>query len=370
MREKLKNCQRIVVKAGTSILSDADGKISKVRIARLGRELLGLLGLKKQVVLVSSGAIACGMASFGLQKRPAEMRKLQACAAIGQGKLMHAYERFFSTRNIHTAQVLLTRDGLEARKRFLAARDTLEELLAMNALPIINENDTVATEEIAFGDNDILSVHAAHLISADLLILLSDVDGFYLTDGSRVREVDGLGEIDQNLVPHLNDVRKEKNVGGMKAKLEAAKVAMKLGIPLMLVSGGKNGILKDVIEGRDVGTLFVSSGEYKNSRKKWIAFSAERKGTLMVDDGAHDALVLKKKSLLPSGIRKIRGSFERGDVVEVALLSGQVFGRGIVRYSNKDIQRIAGSKSSEIEKILGFSGQHEAIHRNDMVLWA
>lgn len=223
---------------------------------------------KKEVVLVSSGAIAFGMEVAGTERRPKEMPRLQACAAIGQGKLMHAYEEFFSRRGLHTAQVLLTRDALESRKRFLAARQTMEELFRMHVLPIVNENDTVATEEIAFGDNDILSVHVAHLVHADLLIILSDVDGFYLTDSSRVREVRSEEKIERELAGHLKDRTREKTVGGMRAKLAAARAAMRLGVPLLIADGHREGVLTRMLAGEDLGTLFFPRGRGRIRPKK------------------------------------------------------------------------------------------------------
>lgn len=259
MRSRLTQAERIVVKAGTSILTGKTGRISSRNVEKLGAGILGLLEKKKQAVLVSSGAIAYGMDALELKERPKEMPRLQACAAIGQAKMMHAYEKYFQRKGIPVAQVLLTRDGLEAKNRFLAARHTLEELLSIKALPVVNENDTVATEEIAFGDNDILSVHVAHVIHADLLIILSDVDGFFLKDGSRVREVKSESEIDNELVGHLKDVRKETTVGGMRAKLEAARVAMRFGVPLILVNGHERDILSKVMQGKDVGTLFYDN---------------------------------------------------------------------------------------------------------------
>lgn len=257
MNSHLKNCRKIVIKAGTSILTSAGGNFSAQLLANLGSQILKLVRDKKQVVLVSSGAIALGMEVTGVKQRPKEMPHLQACAAIGQGKLMHAYEQFFSKHRLHTAQVLLTRDALENQSRFLNARRTLQELLKRGVLPIVNENDTVSTEEIAFGDNDILSVHVANLIHADLLILLSDVDGFYLKDGSRIQQVSSEDEIDNELVKHLQDQKKEKTVGGMRAKLESARVAMRLGVPLLIVNGHKKNILEQVISGEKVGTIFL-----------------------------------------------------------------------------------------------------------------
>lgn len=369
-REELKNSQKIVIKVGTSILTSRTGKISKTAIARLGKSVLSVRALNKKVALVSSGAIAFGMETYAMEKRPKLLAQLQACAAVGQGKLMHAYEHFFLKHRIVTAQLLLTRDGLEIRERFLAARNTFQQLFRMDALPIINENDTVTTEEIAFSDNDILSVHVAHLIQADLLILLSDVDGFYLKDGSRIRQVTSVEEIDTELTAHLVDTRKERNVGGMKAKLVAARVAMRLGVPLMIVNGHIENIIQKVLEGEDTGTLFRAAPQLKNSRKKWIAFGAARQGTIVVDPGAYQALRTDHKSLLARGLKKIKGDFDRGDVVELATLEGHIFGRGVVRFSSVELARILGRKSVEIESILGYPcAGGEVIHRNDLFLW-
>jgi len=369
MRSSLKQVKRVVVKAGTSILTSEKGSISQSHLERLGKEILQLIEQKREAVLVSSGAIAFGMEASGLKQRPKKMERLQACAAIGQGKLMHAYEQFFSKYELTTAQLLLTRDGLEMRKRFLEARHTLQELFKMKTLAIVNENDTVSTDEIAFGDNDILSVHVAHLIHADLLILLSDVDGFFLQDGSRIRQVEHASEIDAELIRHLKDTKKERTVGGMRAKLQAARLAMKLGVALVIVNGHEAGIIEKLLSGEDVGTLFMAERHQKSAREKWIAFSAPRKGTVVVDQGAFNALHQKKCSLLPSGITEVRGTFDSESVVELEGPDGTVFGRGVVRYSNRDLKKIMRKKTSEIKKILGFQGRDEVIHRNDLVLW-
>ena len=369
MRETLKHCRKIAIKAGTSILTSKQGNFSQKQLAGLGHEILRSMSDQKEVVLVSSGAIALGMEVSGIKKRPQEMAKLQACAAIGQGKLMYAYEQFFAKRGLHTAQLLLTRDGLEDRSRFLKARQTLKELLKMRVLPIVNENDTIATEEIAFGDNDILSVHVAHLIESDLLMILSDVDGFHLKDGTRVRLVSSEEEIDQELIRHLKEKVSEKTVGGMKAKLEAARVAMRLGIPLLIVDGHCEGIMAKVLAGEDVGTLFLSGKEHKDARKNWIAFSAKRQGTIIVDPGAYKALNRDKRSLLASGILRLKGDFEQGDVVELENSEGRIFGRGVVRYASRELMQITGKKSHEIKTILGYKYQDEVIHRNDLVVW-
>lgn len=368
MREKLRRARRIVLKAGTSILTSPKGNFSRRAFSRLGKQILYLLQQKREVVLVSSGAIALGMATLHLTSRPNTLKTLQACAAIGQGKLMHAYESFFSRYGIHTAQILLTRDALEVRGRFLNAKHTIDELFRMKVLPIVNENDTVATEEIAFGDNDLLSVWVANLVHADLLVILSDVDGFYLADGSRVRRVEDAKQIEKTLAFHVQDLRKEKTVGGMKAKLAAARIAMRSGIPMLLVNGHKEKILEEVLKGRDVGTLFFRGGRKWTSRENWIAFSARRKGSVAVDAGAYEALVRRRKSLLPRGIVGQEGKFGRGEVVELCLGS-HVFGRGVTSYSSDELLKIAGRKTDEIEGLLGYKYKDEVIHRNDLVVW-
>lgn len=369
MLERLRHAKKIVVKIGTSILKSHDESFSEKEHTRICQEIYELVERGCQPVLVSSGAIALGMKSCGFKKRPKEMAVLQACAAIGQGKLMHAYENFFTKKKIHTAQLLLTRDGLEDRKRFLCTRQMLERLLQMGILPIVNENDTVAVEEIAFGDNDILSVHVAHLVGADLLINLSDAEGFLLRDGSRVLEVTSENEIDNKLLMHLADKKTEETVGGMRAKLKAARVAMRLKIPFMIVNGHQPYILRDVMDGKNPGTLFIAAGPRKDLRRKWIAFSATQQGAIVVDEGAYRALTVGKKSLLPSGILKAKGNFKEGQVVELETAQGKVFGRGVIRFSKEDLLRIAGKKTEQSESILGRKCCGEVIHRNDLVVW-
>ena len=367
-RERLKGARRIVLKAGTTILTSPKGKLLKRAIHRLGREIVPLIRERKELVLVSSGAIGFGMETLHMKRRPRDLKKLQACAAIGQGRLMHAYEEFFSRKRMHTAQVLLTRDGLEIRNRLLNAKRTLEELFSLGILPIVNENDTVATEEITFGDNDLLSVWVASLVQADLLVILSDVGGFYLRDGSRVRVVEDGKQIEKTLVPHLRDKGKERSVGGMKAKLDAARLAMRSGIPLLIVNGQEEGVLKKVFSGEDVGTLFAASGKKWTGRQNWIAFSAPKKGSVSVDQGAYEALVRNRKSLLARGVNGQKGKFSRAEVVELSY-EGRVFGRGVSAYSSEELSKVAGRKTGEIKKILGTRHKDELIHRNDLVVW-
>jgi glutamate 5-kinase len=369
MREELKKAKRVVVKMGTSGLTTPNGNFSKAALERFSQEILSLWTQKKEVVIVSSGAIGLGMEVIGFKSRPKNLSSLQACAATGQGKLMQAYENFFSKRGVHTAQILLTREGIAKRERFLLASQTLLELIKHGLIPIVNENDTVSTEEITFGDNDRLSVHIAHLVHADLLIILSDVDGFFLKDGTRVHQVYSKEEIKNELVKHVKDRYKEKNVGGMTAKLVAAEAAMDLGIPMMMVNGRKKNILEDVLSGKDVGTFFCSSKKKRSAREMWISFSAPKKGTLVVDEGAKNALSKKQVSLLPSGILQFKGQFLKGDVVEVVDLKGSLLARGIVRYSSQNIKKIMGRKTAEIKNLLGDEYHEEVIHRNDLVHW-
>lgn len=369
MSDRVKKSKRICIKAGTSMLTDKQGFFCPELLSGLGGEILSLIGEGREVVLVSSGAIGLGMEVAGFKRRPKIMADLQACAAVGQGKLMHAYEQFFSKRGIHTAQILLTRDGLEGRERFLRASRTMEALLKMKVLPIVNENDTISTEEIGFGDNDNLSVHVAHLVRADLLILLSDVDGFFLRDGSRIRRVSSREEIEVELVKHVNDRKKEKTVGGMRAKLRAASTAMELGIPLHIVNGHDRGVITRALAGDDVGTLFLPGKERRSARQMWLAFSAPREGALIVDAGAHAALRTRKVSLLPRGLLSVKGNFKRGAVVELQTQDSRVFGRGVTRYSSEELGQLAGKKTGEIQTILGYKYHDEAVHRNDMVLW-
>lgn len=369
MRKAISSAKRIVVKAGTSMLTDAKGVVDRTLVHRLAGDVSTLQKEGREVALVSSGAIAFGMQALGLSKRPKEMGTLQACAAVGQGRLMHAFTQSFGRRGLPAAQMLLTRDGLEERSRFLTARRTFEAVFEVGGIPVVNENDTVVTEEIAFGDNDVLSVHTAHLIGADLLIILSDVDGFFLKDGSRVRNVGSISEIDRNLVKHLRERKRETTVGGMRAKLEAARKAMRLGIPLLIVDGGMRGVLARALKGEDVGTLFSTTAKINGARKRWIAFAAARKGTVTVDPGARAALT-RKKSLLPIGVCGAEGSFEAGDVIEIASKDGDALGRGVSAYSCREVRRIAGKRSSEIADTLGRKGKDEVIHRDDIILWS
>ena len=367
MKEKLKKAKRVVVKVGTSILTSKAGLFSKDEVERISQEILDILNEGYEVVLVSSGAIGCGMDVVGLKARPKELPALQACAAIGQGKLMKIYEDFFSKKKFHTAQVLLTRDGIQDRERYLNARNTFNALLRMRVLPVVNENDTVATEEIRFGDNDNLSAFVSALVEADLLVILSDVDGFYLKGKTRLDHVKSLGQIDKELRAHLYTNDRAKTTGGMEAKLEAARLAMQSGVPMVIANGREKGVLRKVLAGESVGTWFHASEKKRALRKNWLAFS-HTKGDVEVDDGARKALVDRGKSLLPTGIRKVKGAFSLGDAVRIVDARGAEIGRGLANYGAEELEKIRGHRTDEIQKILGYKYYDEVIHRDNFVV--
>lgn len=366
MRERLKNAKRWVVKLGTSILTTPEGHFSLKQLEQIASQAAALLRKKIEVILVSSGAIALGMETLGRTKRPTALPELQACAAIGQGKLMKAYETSFSAHGFHTAQVLLTRDGLQDRQRYVNAKRTIETLLEMGMVPIVNENDTVATEEIKFGDNDILAAQVANMTEANLLVLLSDIDGFYLRDKTLIRQIHSPDEL-KEYTSHIHEKRNEKTAGGMKTKLEAAQMAMRSGIPVVLANGRDGEVMMRILKGEEVGSLFFPVSGKTSARKIWLAHSASAKGTLTVDSGAYRALREGKKSLLASGVTACSGNFKLGDSVRLSDEKGHVFACGLVNYSSDEIGKIKGRKTKDVSELLGYKRSDELIHRNNLV---
>ena len=366
MRQQLAKGKRWVIKIGTSTLTTAEGHFSFRQLENIVGQITALLHKGIQVVLVSSGAIALGMDTLKRAKRPTSLPELQGCAAIGQGKLMKAYEAAFSSHGFHAAQILLTRDGLQDRERYVNARNTLQELFQMGAVPIVNENDTVATEEIRFGDNDVLAAHVANLVEANLLVFLSDIDGLYLKDETLIRQIHSPEEL-KEYASHVYPKRSEKTAGGMKTKLEAAHIAMSSGIPIVLANGRDERIVERILKGEEVGSLFFPAREKASARKRWLAHSASSKGTLVVDQGARRALTELKKSLLAGGVVKCSGHFKMGDVVDLTDEGGQIFARGLINYSRDEVNKIKGSKTKEIDSILGYKRSDELIHRNNLV---
>ncbi|MBI2093413.1 MAG: glutamate 5-kinase [Candidatus Omnitrophica bacterium] len=365
MTERWKTISRWVVKVGSSVLTNPSGKLLTERIEHLANQVSSAHDLRHQAVIVSSGAVACGMAKLRLSKRPTSLAQLQACAAIGQGELMSLYTSIFAARGLLTAQVLLTQDDLSNRTRFRNAKQTLLTLMHRRVIPIVNENDTVSVEEITFGDNDRLAALVAAAIDAELLIILSDVDGF-LIDGKPLDRVQSLSSLKAAL---QDDSDRPTTKGGMASKLEAAKIVARSGIPLVIANGNRSGTLTDVLKGLPTGTLFVPDTKRLGQRKWWAAFALRQpKGRLIVDAGAARAITEQGKSLLASGIISVQGQFEAGTSVVVVGVSGVELGRGLCRFSSAEISRVLGMKTSEVAKVLGSSRAHEAIHRDNLVL--
>lgn len=358
-----------MVKVGTSTLTHANGQLNLGMMERIVRELADLHNQDKEVLLVSSGAVGTGANRMGLKRVPRTLPEKQALAAIGQGALLHMYEKLFAEYGKTVAQVLLTREDLDERMRYLNATNTLLAILNMHVIPIINENDTVVVEEIKFGDNDMLSTVVAGIVDADLLIILSDVDGFYDKDPRAHPDACLRSEIHE-ITEEMEENSSTRGIafssGGMLTKLRGARVCMAAGIPLVIANSREENVIRRIVAGEGVGTIFVPREERMQARKKWIAFGTVLHGKLRIDSGAASALVKKGKSLLASGITTVEGDFERGTVVGVIAADGTEIARGMANYSGDEIRRIAGHKSSEIEKILGEKDYDEVIHRNNL----
>ncbi len=374
MRKSLATAGRIVVKVGSGVLVGADYCLDKERIGRLVGSLCRFLEEKRQLVLVTSGAVAAGAPVIDLSHSPKTIPQQQACAAIGQNLLMSLYERLFSRRNRHTAQILLTRDDMYDRERYINAKNTLETLLSAGIVPIINENDSVAVNELKFGDNDQLSAQVAALVQADLLLILSTVEGFFrqVEEGTPERVL-LLSTVERITDWHFQQTRDTHNSqgitrGGMRSKLKAIRKAADLGIPSILVSGLKDGILETVLEGSEEGTLFLPVKQKLSARKHWIFHSLEPKGSLVVDRGAARALEEQGKSLLSIGITAVEGEFHSGNPVRVLGPERREIARGLSYYSSTEVEAILGCGSEEIRSRLGYSYYDEVIHRDNLVL--
>jgi glutamate 5-kinase len=348
-QELLAKANRIVVKLGTGLLTDAQNHLALPQIERLVTQVAALHQQKKQLIIVSSGAIGAGMAELGLKQRPKRLDELQAAAAIGQSKLMAVYDELFGKFSITVAQVLLTHDDLKNRTRHLNAHNTLATLLAHGVVPIINENDTVSVDEIKFGDNDRLGALTATLIDADLLVILSHVDGLLDREGHVVVAVP---EITHGIESLAGGTDRTTSVGGMKSKIDAAKIVTRVGIPLVIANGDRANVVRDMLAGQEVGTIFLPHANKLASRKRWIAFFQRPAGTVVVDDGAKQALCANGKSLLAKGIVSVEGKFEQGDVVSICDKDQVEFARGLAKVGGIQIKSASGV----------------VIHRDDMVI--
>jgi glutamate 5-kinase len=363
--------KRLVIKIGSNILSDKKEGIDTIRISSIARDIHALHEKGYEVVVVSSGAIAAGMRKLGLKEKPKDIKLKQAAAAVGQSRLMWAYERSFSEYDMKAAQVLLTRDDLSDRKRYINAKNTLLTLLTYKIIPVINENDTVAMDEIKFGDNDYLASLVAGLVEAEQLVILSDVDGLYTEDprqSAKAKLIECVEEITPELERKAGGAGSTVGTGGMYSKLLAAKRAMSYGIAVHIVSGRKDGLLLSLVEGKQIGTIFKPKEERLSSRKGWIAYGSRSKGTMVIDDGAAKALIEGGKSLLPSGIISVEGLFDIGAAVTCVDVRGHRVAKGLTNYSSSETERIKGKKTTEIEKILGYKYSDEVIHRDNLVV--
>src|SRR5215470_19160485 len=366
----LTQARRIVVKVGSALLVDGDsGRVNRAWLETLVADLLRLRRRGQQVILVSSGAIALGRRRLGLKAGALRLEESQAAAAVGQIRLAHAYKELLEANEVTVAQLLLTLEDSERRRRYLNARATLESLLALGALPVINENDTVATAEIRYGDNDRLAARVAQMSSADCLVLLSDVDGLYSADPTRdpgARLIREVRQITPEIEAMAGGALSRVGSGGMKTKLLAARIAVAAGCHMCIAAGALSHPLRKIEEGAEC-TWFHPVATPAAARKQWIAGTLRPSGALIIDEGALRAL-LDGKSLLPAGVTGARGRFDRGDTVSVFTAAGTEIARGIVAYSDADAARIMGRRSGEIAEILGFRGRDEMIHRDDLVL--
>jgi glutamate 5-kinase len=361
MRSALAGARRVVIKVGSRLLAESPAG----RPAAIADQVVALRAQGVEVVLVSSGAIALGVRALGLGARPTELPALQAAAATGQSRLMQHWEHAFAVHGVVIGQVLLTHDDLGDRRRFLSARHTLRALVDLGAVPIINENDTVATEEIKFGDNDQLAALVCNLVSADLLIILTDVEGVRGADGQRLSTIADGQDLTGVIKPPTGD---GVGSGGMASKVASARLVTRTGVPCVIAPGRLPDVALAVTRGDDVGTLFQPGADVLSSRKHWIAYGAKPGGRLLVDGGAARALTSGGKSLLPAGVTAVEGSFGLGETVSVIDDAGREFARGLVGWSADDLRRIRGLHSGEIAATLGTRGPAEVIHRDDLVL--
>jgi glutamate 5-kinase len=371
-KELLGEVRRVVIKVGSSVLTAGGDDLHRGVFRKLAKSISSLKEGGYDIIIVSSGAIAAGRKSLTCVDKPANIPQKQASAAIGQVRLMRNYEECFNTYQQKTAQVLLTHDALSDRQKFLNARNTLFTLLQCGIIPIINENDSVVVDEIKFGDNDILSALVTNLVDADLLLVLTDRDGLLARDPQHHKNA-SLIKVVEEITPKIEELAKSTTsklgTGGMLSKIDAAKKASLYGIPTIVVNGNTGDIIEKVFTGEEVGTFFLPGETRLSSRKHWIAFNLQAKGTLIVDDGAKKAIVEGGKSLLSSGLVDVKGFFEFGDAVKCVDTHGLEFARGLVNYKAAEVMKLKGIHSRDIEKVLGYKYYDEIIHRDDLVVF-
>jgi glutamate 5-kinase len=366
----LKGVRSVVVKVGTNVLSDANDQLDDQRIAHLASQLHGIVASGRKVVLVSSGAIGAGMSLLGLKTRPKDLPHLQAAAATGQAHLIETYDRHFRRFGFHAAQLLLTANDFKNRSRYLNVRNTLLTLGEYNTIPIVNENDTVSTQEIKLGDNDRLAAMVANLIPADLLIVLSVVDGLLTGDPSspESRRIPIVERFDEDLLSLVGASKSSRGTGGMRSKLESVRTATAVGTHVVIAHGKCDGVIESILAGKDVGTFFAAEQQAIPAWKRWIGFTLPPKGRLQLDAGARNAVEHLGRSLLAIGVVGVEGDFEKGEVVSLVDSEGEEFARGLVNYDAASARAVAGKKREEMAKILGEIPYDEVIHRDNLVV--
>jgi glutamate 5-kinase len=365
-QQHLASVRTAVIKLGTQLLSDREGRLDVEFVSTIANQVAALRERDVRVTIVSSGAIGAGLRELNLAKRPTDLAKLQAVAAVGQRRLMDVWAAAFAPHRMPVAQILLTREDVDDRTRFLNVRNTIHAVHDFGAVPVINENDTISTDElvkISFGDNDILAALVTHALRADLLVLLSVVDGVLDAQGNAVRLVESL-ERARELV------RVEKSAlgrGGMNSKVEAARMVTESGEAMVIADGRMENVIPRILGGEELGTLFVPSGRKRSGRSRWIG-SARPEGRIHVDDGAACALAEKNRSLLPAGIVRVEGAFGRGDVVEIVAPDGVCVARGLSNYAAADVERVRGKKTGDVRALLGDGAYDEVVHRDNLVV--
>jgi len=368
----LQAAQTIVVKVGSRVLSGANGQLDSDQVGTLAAQLVGLADAGKQVVLVSSGAVASGMGRLGLKERPSDLARLQAVAAVGQAHLIQTYERFFAALGRHAAQILLIADDLDDRTRYLNVRNTLAALLQLQVIPVINENDTVAVDELltTFGDNDRLAAMVAGIFSRPALIILSDVAGVYNTDPSQpgAHVLSTIPQVDQSVIDLAVHRTSGISKGGMASKLKAAQFVTQSGAPVIIAGGRIENVLTRLLAGEELGTLFLPRPRGLAPKKRWIGFTAQASGSVSVDAGAARAIRSSGPSLLAIGIVDVRGTFGKGDVISVLDPAGIEIARGLTNYSSHELNQIRGLRSPAIAEVLGHCPYEEVIHRDNMTV--
>ena len=371
-KECLAGVRRILVKVGSAVLTGEDGLELNI-IEQLVADIAALRERGFQIVLVSSGAIASGKHRMGIEGKLKSIPQKQAAAAVGQGRLMRVYSNAFGKHGLFVGQVLLTMSDITDRKRFLNIRNTLFTLMDWGVITIINENDTVAVDEIKFGDNDHLAAMVANVIEAHLVINLTSTEGLYDQNPSATKKAK-LIPIVTELTPEIEAVATEEatpvGMGGMKSKVQAAKKVTASGIPYIIAPGRRTGILQEILDGKETGTLFLPSTEHLNSRKYWIAFTLRSRGRIFIDEGAKEAIVRDGKSLLPTGVTQVEGDFVLGDPVSCVDALGNTIAKGLVNYSADEIRKIMGLKTAKIEQVLGYKDYDEIVHRDNLAVTA